>query len=105
MYNPGAEWRYSLSTDVLGAVIEQAAGMRLEDAVRRYVTGPLGMTSTTFHVTDVDRLSVAYRDAPDGEGPAVRLGWRRDVLPLGTGVEASPARAVDPDAYPSCGGG
>lgn len=101
-YEPGTEWRYSLSTDVLGAVVEKAAGMRLEDAVKQYVTGPLAMTSTTFHVTDAKRLAAAYRD---GESRAIRMNDRLDYLPLGTGGPVSPARALDPDAYPSGGGG
>lgn len=33
VYEPGTEWRYSVSTDVLGAVFEQAAGMTLPEAV------------------------------------------------------------------------
>ncbi|MFZ2100526.1 MAG: serine hydrolase domain-containing protein, partial [Oricola sp.] len=101
-YEPGTEWRYSLSTDVLGAVVEKAAGMRLEDAVKRYVTGPLAMTSTTFHVTDAKRLAAAYRD---GKSRAIRMNDRLDYLPLGTGGPVAPARALDPDAYPSGGGG
>lgn len=31
---PGAEWRYSIATDVLGAVIERASGLPLAQAVK-----------------------------------------------------------------------
>lgn len=101
-YEPGTEWRYSLSTDVLGAVIEKAAGLSLPEAVARYVTGPLAMEDTTFLVKDAARLAAAYKD---GETKALRMNAKRDLLPLGTGAAASPARALDPDAYPSGGGG
>src|SRR5690606_13899959 len=47
-FAPGTAWQYSLSTDVLGAVVEEAAGMPLAEAVARYVTRPLGMADTTF---------------------------------------------------------
>ncbi|UUP18691.1 serine hydrolase domain-containing protein [Nitratireductor thuwali] len=99
-YVPGTEWRYSLSTDVLGAVVEKAAGMSLPEAVAHYVTGPLGMRSTSFLVADKARLAAAYRD---GESRAVRMNEEEDELPLG--VPASPGRALDPAAYPSGGGG
>jgi len=101
-YEPGTEWRYSLSTDVLGAVIEKAAGMTLPEAVKRYITDPLGMSDTTFVVKDAGRLAAAYRD---GETKAMRMDDKRDFLPIGTRPPVSPARALDPKAYPSGGAG
>lgn len=101
-YEPGMEWRYSLSTDVLGAVIEKASGMTLPEAVERYVTDPLRMSDTTFLVTDADRLAAGYRD---GVKMAVRMDENNDVIPLGPGTSVHLRRAIDPDAYPSGGGG
>eukprot|EP00873_Tetraselmis_striata_P031745 jgi/Tetstr1/452009/TSEL_039045.t1 len=101
-FEPGTEWRYSLSTDVLGAVVEKASGMALPDAVERYVTGPLGMQDTAFVVTDKARLSAAYRD---GDARAVRMKEPVDLVPIGPGVPTSFSRALDPKAYPSGGGG
>src|SRR5436190_11084167 len=43
---PGEAWRYSLSIDVLGAVIEKASGKGLAQAVAELVTEPLGMRDT-----------------------------------------------------------
>ncbi|BEO23165.1 hypothetical protein SMQC20_17490 [Serratia marcescens] len=34
---PGAEWRYSIATDVLGAVIERASGLPLAQAVKKWL--------------------------------------------------------------------
>lgn len=45
---PATAWNYSRSTDVLGAVIEVAAGQPLDVIVQERVTGPLGMTDTKF---------------------------------------------------------
>ncbi len=45
---PGTAWNYSRSTDVLGAVVEVAAGKSLDLVVAERVTGPLGMTDTKF---------------------------------------------------------
>lgn len=103
VFEPGTEWRYSVSTDVLGAVVASASGMTLPEAVARYVTGPLGMEDTTFVVADPARLAAAYRD---GAGPAARMREAGDTVPMGEpGVPFSPGRATDPGAWPSGGGG
>lgn len=98
-YEPGTEWRYSVSIDVLGAVIEKASGLPLSQAIARYVTDPLGMTDTAFVVDDPGRLATAYRDGTDR---AERLE-EGGMIPIG--VEVSPARALDASAWPSGGGG
>lgn len=98
-YEPGTEWRYSPSTDVLGAVIEAASGKALPEAIAHCVTTPLGMTDTAFVAVDPDRLATAYRDGPDR---AERLG-DGDRIPIG--ATFSPARALDASAWPSGGGG
>lgn len=96
VFEPGTEWRYSVSTDVLGAVVASASGMTLPEAVARYVTGPLGMEDTTFVVADPARLAAAYRD---GAGPAARMREAGDTVPMGEpGVPFSPGRATDPGA-------
>ena len=102
VYEPGTEWRYSVSTDVLGAVIEQATGMTLPEAVAHYVTGPLDMSDTTFTVTEPARLAAGYRD---GETVAVRLKDDSDLILLSDTMRVSLNRNLDPDAYPSGGGG
>ena len=102
VFEPGTEWRYSVSTDVLGAVIEKAAGMTLPVAVAHYVTGPLGMIDTSFTVTEPERLAAGYRD---GETEAVRLKDDSDFIPISSQMPVSLNRNLDPDAYPSGGGG
>ncbi|WP_283176384.1 serine hydrolase [Gemmobacter sp. 24YEA27] len=66
LFAPGTAWHYSLSTDVLGAVIEGAAGLPLPEAVRTFVTDPLGLTDTGFAVADPTRLAAAYTSEPGG---------------------------------------
>ena len=100
-YEPGTEWRYSLSYDVLGGVIEKVTGVTLQEAVKRYVTGLLDMDDTGFVAEDPKRLAAPYLD---GETKAVRMN-EGDLLPLGIGAPISVARATDPSAYPSGGAG
>lgn len=48
---PGKVWRYSMSLDVLGIIIQRAAGAKsFEHFLQERFFGPLGMTSTYFHV-------------------------------------------------------
>lgn len=101
-YPPGTQWRYSLATDVLGAVLEKSTGKRLPALTREMVTGPLAMQDTDFAVKDPARLGAAYRD--DQPRPsrmqdetALRVGGSTTLFSL--------QRIFDPRAYPSGGAG
>lgn len=106
---PGQRWAYSIATDVLGAVIEQAAGMPLAQAVRQLVTAPLAMHDTAFVAVDPTRLAVAYADRQPGDMQPRRLhDSGDDHLPFLEGMAGftlSPARALNPAAYASGGAG
>ncbi|HEY6403372.1 MAG TPA: serine hydrolase domain-containing protein [Blastocatellia bacterium] len=103
MFRPGSAWQYSLSMDVLGAVIERGAGCALPEVVERLVTGPLGMEDTGFAIRDADRLAVPYADGPE---LPVRMGDPH-IVPFadGAGIVMAPSRAFDLSSYPSGGAG
>jgi CubicO group peptidase (beta-lactamase class C family) len=63
LFEPGSEWNYSVSTDVLGRLIEVVSGQSLDDFLHTEVFEPLGMTDTGFH-TDDDRLGEMYLANP-----------------------------------------
>jgi CubicO group peptidase (beta-lactamase class C family) len=65
---PGAEWHYSLSTDVLGRVVEVASGLPFDRFLRERIFAPLHMVDTGFDVPDSKwpRLATVY--SPDGNG-------------------------------------
>lgn len=104
MFNPGEGWSYSLSTDVLGAVIEKACGKSLPVIVKEYVTGPLNMQDTAFQVDEKDRLALPYADNPGG---MARLMQEKDQMRLeGFGlIHYAPNRIFNKLAYPSGGSG
>jgi len=58
-FEPGTKWHYSRSTDVLGAVIEVAAGKPLDALLKERIFDPLGMDETTFYVdsSKADRIA------------------------------------------------
>ena len=66
LFEPGAEWNYSVSTDVLGRVIEVVSGQSLDEFFAERIFAPLGMTDTGFSVSDADRprLTALYAHDP-----------------------------------------
>jgi CubicO group peptidase (beta-lactamase class C family) len=103
-YPPGAMWVYSVAIDVLGAVMQKAAGATLPDIVARLVTKPMGMKDTGFHVVDEDRLVQPYSNAPAGpiRIPAV---FKQPFLPGLAPISFTLSRAFDKTAFPSGGAG
>jgi CubicO group peptidase (beta-lactamase class C family) len=65
---PGSTWRYSVSTDVLGYLIECLTDQPLGDFFAEHIFAPLGMVDTAFHVhaEKVDRLATVYGPAEEG---------------------------------------
>src|SRR6201997_2493515 len=66
LFQPGSEWNYSVATDVLGRVVEVAAGQPLDEFFAQRIFGPLGMTDTSFYAApeDLDRLAALYGLGP-----------------------------------------
>jgi CubicO group peptidase (beta-lactamase class C family) len=62
LFQPGTEWNYSVSTDVLGRVVEVASGADLDEFFASRIFGPLGMTETGFWLPEADngRLAALY---------------------------------------------
>ena len=65
LYQPGTRWHYSLSTDVLGRLVEVLSGKSLDDFFKQEIFKPLGMHETGFHVPagSLERFSACYRPA------------------------------------------
>jgi CubicO group peptidase (beta-lactamase class C family) len=72
-FQPGAEWNYSVSTDVLGRVIEVASGQRLDEFFATRIFGPLGMTDSGFYASGDQRSRLAALYALDADGKVARL--------------------------------
>jgi CubicO group peptidase (beta-lactamase class C family) len=62
LFQPGAEWNYSVATDVLGRLVEVVSGQSLDTFLAERIFGPLGMTDTFFQVpaAERDRLAALY---------------------------------------------
>ncbi len=68
---PGEAYVYGYNTDILGAVVEKASGMPLDQFIRERITKPLGMKDTQFFLPSANknRLATVYGSK---EGQAVR---------------------------------
>jgi CubicO group peptidase (beta-lactamase class C family) len=65
-FQPGDGWLYDSGTDILGVLLSRATGQPLAELLAEHVTGPLGMTATSFGAPDATRLATAYTPGPDG---------------------------------------
>ena len=74
MFEPGTTWEYSMSTDVLGRVVEVASGQSLAEFFAARITRPLGMTDTAFEATAerAERMAEPQTDAATGARPPMR---------------------------------
>ena len=64
LHQPGTRFRYSISTDVLGHVVERVSGKRLDDFLATEIFAPLEMTDTNFHVPAEERGRFAANYSP-----------------------------------------
>ena len=74
---PGEQFVYGYSTDILGALVERVSGLPLDTFLRERIFQPLGMGDTHFYlpVSKTNRLATVYSSgetgverAPDGPG-------------------------------------
>jgi len=76
-HQPGAAWEYSVSTDVLGRLVEVVSGQALDLFFEREIFAPLGMLDTGFFVP-VEKLPrlAGYYQPGDGGLQVVADVWR-----------------------------
>lgn len=74
-FDPGSEWRYGRSTDVLGALLEEIEGESLQAVLERRVFEPLGMEDTGFYVRfeAVSRVHRVHREVSLGSSEPVPM--------------------------------
>jgi CubicO group peptidase (beta-lactamase class C family) len=88
-YQPGAMWRYSLSMDVQGAIIERLSGQSLPDFYAERIFAPLGMVDTAFHVPPEKRARLPKLYVKAGDMPLFAID-----NPLGRDADTPPTMAL-----------
>ncbi|KAJ3525362.1 hypothetical protein NMY22_g10612 [Coprinellus aureogranulatus] len=64
-FEPGTDWAYGWSSDILGFVVEKVTGTTLEEYMQAHIFGPLGMTQTSFRQSKQMKenlVSITLRD-------------------------------------------
>jgi CubicO group peptidase (beta-lactamase class C family) len=69
LFDPGERWFYGINIDWAGKMVEAASGKKLGQYMAEHIFDPLGMTSTTFKITDGMRKRMAkiHHRGPDGK--------------------------------------
>jgi CubicO group peptidase (beta-lactamase class C family) len=71
---PGAEWNYSRSTDILGRIIEVVSGKSLSAFLTERILAPLQMAETAFHTGEENAARLAE--------PFLTDPWNGDKIQL-----------------------
>ena len=93
LFSPGTRWNYSVSTDVLGYLVELISGEPFDEYLRKTIFEPLGMRDTGFRL-------------PQGQTARFAANYRRQRdkrLTLEDDPESSPY--LPPQTFFSGGGG
>jgi CubicO group peptidase (beta-lactamase class C family) len=63
VFQPGGEWNYGVSTDVLGRLVEVLSGQPLDEFFEQRIFAPLGMRAIKFWPSDAEwqRVATIYR--------------------------------------------
>src|SRR5256714_4520896 len=93
MFEPGTTWEYSMSTDVLGRVVEVVSGESLAEFFAEHMFRPLDMADTGFAATGerAARVAEPQNDPATGSRPPMRNVTRENRWHSGGGGAVSPA--------------
>ena len=78
---PGSRWNYSVSTDVLGRLVEVWSGQSLQEFFASRILEPLGMVDAGFHVRAENQSRFASLYAPKSGGDLSSVG-KAGQIPL-----------------------
>jgi CubicO group peptidase (beta-lactamase class C family) len=96
LYQPGTVWDYSLSTDVLGLIVEAVSGKPLAAFLQERLWGPLGMVDTGFSVPEAKKARHVQAFANDPRNGKPQFVLQADGRPLkfdcggGCGMSTAP---------------
>lgn len=99
MFEPGQGFKYGVSADILGGVIELVSGMSVGEYLKTQIFEPLNMQDTAFYVPSEkhSRLTRMYMRDPDGQRVLTAGKAELEWLGLTAPTQTPP--------FLSCGGG
>lgn len=81
-FEPGTRWKYGLSHDVLGGLVEVISGENFGDYVHTHICKPLHMENTAFHMEEskLARLASVYTNRNGGLEPRTDIFQKNYTL-------------------------
>lgn len=93
-YEPGTRWQYSLSHDVLGALIEIVSGQQFGTYLKKHIFDPLEMNNTRFaHAGDYPESMMAQYRRNNETGEVSRINLENEYI-LGSEYESGGAGLI-----------
>jgi CubicO group peptidase (beta-lactamase class C family) len=92
-YQPGTTWNYSMSTDVLGRIVEVVSGVPFDQFIADRIVKPLGLSDTGFYVAEekAGRVAQPQVDPATGKPPPMADVTKRPNWMSGGGGMVSTA--------------
>ncbi|MEK0084559.1 serine hydrolase domain-containing protein [Benzoatithermus flavus] len=81
LFDPGDRWEYGSNIDWCGLVVEGITGKRLGEVFETRIFEPLGMTDTTFELTDALRGRLAGMHARNADGSLTPMDFELPAKP------------------------
>lgn len=98
-FQPGTQWRYGSSADVMGAVIEVASGRSFRDFLKEELFAPLEMKDTDFYVPEEKRSRLAHTyeagTLKEYTGNHLQIQSRMETVPVFQSGGAGLASTID----------
>ena len=104
-FSPGTAWNYSVSSDVLGYLVQQISGQPFDRFLHERIFQPLGMRDTAFCLDEAKaaRLAQCYLMTAEGKlAPAPQLGSFREPPPAPSGGGGLVSTAADYMRFCEC---
>ena len=79
LFDPGESWRYGISADVVGGIVEAVSGMPYGEFLQKEIFEPLGMTDTGFYVPEVKIGRLAKMYTRKDESGRLRLANEKEL--------------------------
>jgi methyl acetate hydrolase len=81
MTDPGTRWEYGTNIDFVGKAIEAASGKRLDAYLRDHMFTPLGMSDTSFKLSDAQRKRLVGMHARGEDGTLASIPFELEQEP------------------------
>ena len=81
LFDPGSKWEYGTNLDWAGQIVEGITGKRLGEVFAERIFKPLGMTNTTFEISDAVRSKLAGVHARNADGSLTPMDFELPANP------------------------